>query len=338
MAFEVLTSDKQFLLGEYKDAFERLYSSDIVTIPENWNDYFFTKKQVNRQEVGDWKLILKYLLCDKKTLMECFFDSELPRSIQQSCQILLKKSNQSQQFTFKDKPFEKKYFAKLGTYDVISSPFYIRQKFKDIDAILKADFNKKLFFVFAKNTHYPYQISDVAVYHFFIKDQEVEFYSETNDYLIGDINIINDENFFNNFLLNGYRYSSVRRLDEIARSIKSGNYSPETDTYLLGDGAIALLQSMYPKLPLIHFGHNEWDNCTILIVEESENVTYKSNRVNYADYLAHCYLSNINFNNIGYLCNAEEFLKYKIKLIIKFSDEIEQVKLSQNQITDILKQ
>lgn len=338
MVFKILNDDKNFLLEEYKSKFEKLYSSDTIVIPEHWDEYFITQKHVRRDEISEWKLMMKFLLCDIKTVMSCFFDSEIPRSIQQSCQMLLRKSNNTQQFTFKDKAFEKKHFAVLGAYDVISSPFYIRQKFKDIDALLRTDFNKKLFFVFEKRTNYPYQIADVAQYHFFVKDKDIEYYSETEDYVIADINKINDKDFFNDFVLNGYRYSSMLRLNEIATSIKNENYLPEVDTYVLGGGAISLFQSLYPQLPLIHFGHKEWDNSKILIVEEKDNIIYKSNRVNYADYLMNCFFTNINFNNAGYICNNEEFSKYKIKLIIKYSYQLDHISLNQKEISEILNQ
>jgi hypothetical protein len=333
MIFQVQEKDKEFLLEQDRVKFDESYSSGIIDIPAHWEDYYFKQGQIGTSEISELKLIEKFLLQDKKTMMECFFNSELPRDIQQSIQLLLRKTTgQAKPFVFKNKPFEKKYAHIFGAFDIYTSPLYIRQKFKDIDKILKTDFSKKLFFIFEKKAYPPYHVGSLANYYFMLKNEDAVYFSETEGYLISDATLLDDENFFTDFIAKSHQYGSAARISEISHSIQTGNFKISADQYLLGGGAIALVQSLYPKIPLIHFGHKEWDNSTILIFEGGSEVLVKTDMVAYSGYLNKCFLDNRFCNNACYVCSTEETQKYNIKLMIKYSNEPEQTELTQEEI------
>jgi hypothetical protein len=338
MIYKVLDRDKEFLLGQHAESFEAAYATDPIHIPEHWLDFYFKQRQVNSDEVSELKLIEQYLSRDTKTLSACFYDSELPRDIQQSIQSLLRSSGDSSRpFSFKNKPFQKRHQHTLGRYDVLSSPYYIRQKFIDIDNLLRNDYKRKLFFVFEKTAHPPYQTDTLANYYFLLKDVATAWSSDTDHYLISDIEFLANDARFQKFLRKCYQVDATRGLAGHRRARQEER--PETGAEVCGlHTALHIMQSLFPKVPLIHLGHQAWDQCKILLFEDRAGVLIKTNVTSYTNYLTKCFFENALPNNTGYACSEEELAQYGVRLIVKYSQDAQETTLNREEAIGLVKE
>jgi hypothetical protein len=100
---------------------------------------------------------------------------------------------------------------------------------------------------------------------------------------------------------------------------------------------IALFDSLYPQFPRVDFGNEEWNHCTVALVEESAGKRIERDRVAYAEHLSRHYLANMPFNNTAHICTDAEREKYGIRLILKYREDAQAV-LEQAEIAAILEE